>query len=86
MSYTKENLEYLLNSKGATKAEIARLVAMQIKEDVKKATADGKISHATIATGYGLHIALESIATILQVDKTWFKQECGIGQPMAYFI
>ncbi len=84
--YTKENLQNLLNSKGATKVEIARLIAMQIKEDIAKQTADGKIKHATLATSLSLHIALEAIAKVVEVDKTWFKQECGIGQPLAYFI
>jgi len=79
---TKQNL----NSKSATKVEIAQLIAMQIKEDIAKQTSNGKIKHSTLAISFALHIALESIATTLEVDKTWFKRECGVGQPLAYFV
>lgn len=70
---------------GTTRADIARSLAAEIKSQLA-ARVNNRISHATLATSLSLHIALEAIATTLEVDKTWFKQECGVGQPLAYFI
>jgi hypothetical protein len=68
-----------------TRKDIAESLAAAIKRDIE-AKSDKNITHATFATSYALHIALEAIAKDLEVDKTWFKIQCGIGQPLAYFV
>ena len=68
-----------------TRADIARSLASAIKSAIESKV-DKRITHATLATSLSLHITLEAIATDLEVDKSWFKQECGVGQPLAYFI
>ena len=65
--------------------ETAKLLAEKVKNAIA-ANTDNKITHNNFVLSYQLHIALEAIAVGLEVDKAWFKKECGIGQPLAYFI
>lgn len=69
-----------------TVAELARHIAARIKADIEVATKDGKVSKSTITTSYALHISMEATARALEVDPAWFKKECGVGQPLAYFV
>jgi hypothetical protein len=78
-----------LGRKGAKDKMEQRLIAQRLATAIKReidTKSDKRINHATLATSYALHVALEAIATELEVDKVWFKRECGVGQPLAYFI
>ncbi len=65
---------------------LAFTLANSIKEGIDTATADKRVSKASIHTSYALHIALEAIAHQLDVDPKQFKKDCGVGQPLAYFV
>ncbi len=71
-----------------SRTEIARSLAKAIREaiDSKSTGLSGKVPKATLSTSFALHIALEAVAKDLEVDPKWFKTECGVGQPLAYFI
>jgi hypothetical protein len=66
--------------------EIAVGIAASIRKELAARTEDGKVRMATLTTSLALHIAIEATATALEVDKQWFKQQCGVGQPLAYFV
>lgn len=68
-----------------TNREAATKIAASIKKAIEEKTGP-KLSGSTIRVSYPLHIALEATAAALEVDKTWFKIECGVGQPLAYFV
>lgn len=71
-----------------TRAQIASNLAKAIREAIDSRTTgnSGKVPKATLATSFALHIALEAVAIELNVDPKKFKIECGVGQPLAYFI
>lgn len=79
-----ETHQYPTNTRNS-EIEIAKRLAAKIRDRINAAS-DKKISHATLATSLALHITLEAIADELGIDKAWFKKECGVGQPLAYFV
>jgi hypothetical protein len=70
---------------GGVNADIAIKIAKAIRLAID-AKASERVSKAQLTTSYALHVALEAIAVSLEVDKRWFKDECGVGQPLAYFV
>lgn len=66
---------------------VAFTLANSIRIALDTATLNNKrIPRASLTTSYALHIALEAIAQQLDVDTKQFKKDCGVGQPLAYFI
>jgi hypothetical protein len=71
---------------------LEQLVAKRISLAISKAIHDRtpkeqqKITNSSLCVSYALHLALEAIATELEVDKEKFKIACGVGQPLAYFV
>ena len=64
---------------------ISKLIAESIRQAIE-AKSDARISKATLTTSLALHIALEATADALGVDQQQFKRDCGVGQPLAYFV
>lgn len=64
---------------------IADSIAKAIYNAIENKT-DKRITHSTFAVSFQLHVALEAIAKELNINVADFKRDCGVGQPLAYFI
>lgn len=70
-----------LKANSSVESVIAEILAGKIKEEI----GNSKLS-SSIRVGLGTHIILEAIIDTMGLDKKEFKNACGIGQPLAYFI